>query len=247
MQDTVGTVFDLAVAFLSRGIKHPKALLCQRRRRHEGKRGFAAAGRGGDDTGAETLNPGTIQRKENLVQVAGILRELHASNVRFNNDFNVFREILNYEHLLEKSGAKMYDGYAEVRDQVLQLEDRLNDYGVELKACHNDMVAENYVKSDSGKIYLIDWEYSGMNDPHWEFAGLFNENNFSQDNREFFLHQYFGAKIPAYTWEKIFIYEILMDVLWAQWTVIKEAAGDDFGTYGPDRFHRALSNLKKIK
>lgn len=40
---------------------------------------------------------------------------------------------------------------------------------------------------------------------------------------------------------------ILWDYLWAQWTVIKEAKGDDFGTYGRDRYERAIRNVKKIE
>ena len=38
-----------------------------------------------------------------------------------------------------------------------------------------------------------------------------------------------------------------MDVLWSMWTVIKEAKGDDFGTYGKDRLQRAILNLQKIQ
>ncbi len=197
-------------------------------------------------SGAETLNGATIQHLQNLVQVVHILKTLHTSNVRFNNDFNVFREILNYEQLMKRSGAVMYEGYDEIRDKVFRLEDKLNVYGVTLTACHNDMVAENFVKSDSGKIYLIDWEYSGMNDPHWEFAALFLENSFTKDNEDFFLHQYYGGEIPPYTYEKIFIYGILEDVLWSMWTCIKEKAGDDFGSYGRDRFNRAVTHLKQI-
>lgn len=40
---------------------------------------------------------------------------------------------------------------------------------------------------------------------------------------------------------------ILWDYLWAQWTVIKEAKGDVFGTYGRDRYERAIRNIKKIE
>ena len=39
---------------------------------------------------------------------------------------------------------------------------------------------------------------------------------------------------------------LMMDYLWAVWTCIKEAQGDDFGTYGMDRYTRAIENLKKI-
>ena len=197
--------------------------------------------------GAETLNGGTIQRQENLRQVAGILRFLHHSKVRFNNDFNVFKEILKYEELLRKEKGTMYEGYEDVRSEVLGLEDLLNRYGVSLVPCHNDIVAENFVKSDTGKIFLIDWEYSGMNDPLWDVAMLFVECDFTSDSEDFLLDVYFEGDVPAYTREKILIYQILMDVLWSIWTRVKETAGDDFGSYGMDRFARAVENLRRIR
>ena len=39
----------------------------------------------------------------------------------------------------------------------------------------------------------------------------------------------------------------MLDHTYGQWTVIKEAMGDDFGTYGRDRYERAIMNLKKIR
>ena len=54
------------------------------------------------------------------------------------------------------------------------------------------------------------------------------------------------GKEPKNARRKILVYQILMDYLWAVWTVIKEAQGDDFGTYGKDRYNRAIENLKKI-
>ncbi len=194
--------------------------------------------------GAETLNPATVQRYENLLQIADIFRTLHNSSVRMNNDFNVFREILSYENLLAGAGAVMYDGYDNIRDEVFALQDRLNDIGVELRPCHNDLVAENFIKDKNGRIYLIDWEYSGMNDPMWDFAALFLESDFSETNRSIILKRYFGGMPDEAVMEKILIYQILMDVLWSIWTCIKEAQGDDFGTYGMDRYSRALDNMK---
>ena len=196
---------------------------------------------------AETLNPATIQRKSHLRQIASLYQRLHQSNVRFNNDFNVFHEIQKYEQLMHHAHGNMYDGYDEVRDYVLSLEDRLNELGIQLKPCHNDAVPENFIKDDEGRIYLIDWEYSGMNDPFWEFAALFLESDFEEDNQEYFLDYYCENNIPAEAREKILIYEILQDILWAIWTVVKEAQGDDFGSYGIDRFTRGLQLIKKLK
>ena len=195
---------------------------------------------------AETLNRATIQRPSNMKKIANIFRTLHHSHVRFGNEFNVFKEILNYEYLLEKAEGKMYEGYEPIRKKVFQLEDYLNQLGVSVKPCHNDLVAENFLKAEDGTIYLIDWEYSGMNDPMWDIAALFLESNFTDESKDYFLSHYFDGNEPENARKKILIYQILMDYLWTVWTCIKEVQGDDFGTYGMDRYTRAIENLKKI-
>ena len=196
---------------------------------------------------AETLNGATIQRPSSMKKIVKIFQTLHHSHVRFGNEFNVFNEIRNYERLLEECNGSMYEGYEDHREKVLRLEDYLNKLGVSIKPCHNDLVAENFLKAEDGTIYLNDWEYSGMNDPMWDIAALFLENNFSEENQDYFLSHYFNDNEPENARKKIFVYQILMDWLWALWTVIKEAQGDDFGTYGVDRYTRAIDNLKKIE
>lgn len=196
---------------------------------------------------AETLNGATIQRPSSMKKIVKIFQTLHHSHVRFGNEFNVFNEIRNYERLLEECNGTMYEGYENQREKVLRLEDYLNKLGVSIKPCHNDLVAENFLKAEDGTIYLIDWEYSGMNDPMWDIAALFLENNFSEENQDYFLSHYFNGNEPENARKKIFVYQILMDWLWSLWTVIKEAQGDDFGTYGVDRYTRAIDNLKKIE
>ena len=195
---------------------------------------------------AETLNPTSIQEASNLEQIAAIYRTLHNSRVRERNDFNIFHEIDKYNFLMEKYGAKMYNSNRGGYSQVIVLEYRLNQMGVELKPCHNDGVPENFIKDANGKIYLIDWEYSGMNDPVAELAALFLESEFSKESQDIVLEHYFEGKIPADLPERLLIYQVLWDYLWAQWTVIKEAKGDDFGGYGRMRFERAMKNLELL-
>lgn len=195
---------------------------------------------------AETLHEYSIQQRENLLQIADIYKKLHGSKVRFRNGFNIFYEIEKYDVLIDRAGAKMYGSNKALRQQIMNIEDKLNEMGVSLCACHNDAVPENFIKSEDGHIFLIDWEYSGMNDPMADIAALFLESDFSKENIEFFLNEYFEGDIPIECRKKILYYQILWDYLWAQWTVIKEAKGDDFGTYGRDRYNRAIENLKKI-
>lgn len=195
---------------------------------------------------AETLNAATIQRHDNMRRIAAIYRTLHGSHIRLKNEFNIFQEIEKYDRLMQNAGAVMYDGWEAVRPAVMNLERYLNSLGVDLKPCHNDALYENFIKSNDGTIYLIDWEYSGMNDPMADLAALFIEADFEEANEDYFLDKYFEGAVPESAREKILCYQILWDYLWAQWTVIKEAKGDDFGTYGQDRFNRAISNLNKL-
>lgn len=196
---------------------------------------------------AETLNAATIQRHDNMNKIAKIYQTVHGAHIRLKNEFNIFQEIEKYDVLIQKSEATMYEGWEEIRPRVMALEGYLNELGVELCPCHNDALYENFIKAMDGTIYLIDWEYSGMNDPMADFAALFIEAGFTKENEDYMLNKYFNGNIPENAFEKILCYEILWDYLWAQWTVIKEANGDDFGTYGYDRYERAIRNLRKLK
>ena len=194
---------------------------------------------------AETINPKTARREDNMRLTTDILRRLHKSDAKFENEFDVFKKIEEYEILLEKVNGDNFRDYKLVKDKVVKLRQILESLGTEITPCHNDTVPENFVK-DKDRIYLIDWEYSGMNDPMWDLAAHCLECDFSEDEEELFLNLYFEGKIEEKYRKKILIYKICQDFLWSIWTNIKEARGDDFGTYGEDRYNRAKNNLEKI-
>ncbi len=197
---------------------------------------------------AETLTHRSIKKEENLRQVTNILRNLHeCTDFHMDNEFNMFRELEKYEGILKKDGGDFFEDYSEIREKVMALE-------AELKACdrvfvpsHNDLVSENFVKDTEGRIYLIDWEYSGINDDMWDLAALSLENEFSEDDIELMFRLYFnGKEADKNSRRRLLIHQICQDMLWAVWTLIKEAEGDDFGTYGIDRYNRAKEYLKKL-
>ena len=196
---------------------------------------------------AETLDAVSIRRRDNLRKVADVYGRIHRSPEPLNNAFNLFREIEKYDLLVQKNHAVMYEGWDTFKPRVMALEQRLSRLGAELCPCHNDAVPENFIKAPDGTLYLIDWEYSGMNDPMADFAALFLESGFPEEDRACFLDTYYPYAVPPHAGERILCYEILWDTLWAQWTVIKEACGDDFGDYGIGRFRRALCNFDKLK
>ena len=187
---------------------------------------------------AITLDSTSIKTK--FDKIAPILQTIHASGKELRGEFAPFEEIKKYESLIE---AKIpYANYEAVREEVFSLEKRLADLGVDRKSCHIDLVPENFIESPQGRLYLIDWEYSSMNDPMWDLAALFLESEFTPQEEEDFLSHYESEQTPV-SREKIAIYKILQDAIWSLWTVYKEEQGADFGDYGVSRYQRAVKGL----
>jgi len=187
---------------------------------------------------AITLDSTTIKTK--FDKIAPILQTIHSSGKELRGEFAPFEEIKKYESLIEEKIP--YANYEAVREEVFSLEKRLADLGVDRKSCHIDLVPENFIESPQGRLYLIDWEYSSMNDPMWDLAALFLESEFTRQEEETFLSHYESDQTPV-SREKITIYKILQDTIWSLWTVYKEEQGADFGDYGMSRYQRAVKGL----
>ena len=188
---------------------------------------------------AETLNFNTIKTK--FEKIVPILQTIHASGKELRGEFAPFEEIKKYESLIQ--GEISYPNYETVRKSVLSLKNELEKIGVDKKSCHIDLVPENFIEGPDGHLYLIDWEYSSMNDPMWDLAALFLESEFTPEEEADFLAYYEGDKTPV-SREKIRIYKILQDIIWSLWTIYKEENGADFGDYGISRYNRAVKELQ---
>ena len=188
---------------------------------------------------ADTLNSTTIKTK--FEKIAPILQTIHASGKELKGEFAPFEEIKKYESLIQ--GEISYPNYDEVRKNVFALENELATIGVDRKSCHIDLVPENFIEAPDGHLYLIDWEYSSMNDPMWDLAALFLESEFTPDEEDSFLSYYESEQTPV-SREKIRIYKILQDIIWSLWTIYKEENGADFGDYGITRYKRAVKELQ---
>lgn len=195
---------------------------------------------------AQTLSPEAAKKQHNMKMVSNLLRTLHNSKEKMDNDFNIYEKIEKYENLSKKVDGLFYEDYYQVKDKIYYLKNIMNELDVSYTPCHNDTIAENFIKSNEDKMYLIDWEYAGMNDPMWDIAAHSLENNFTEDEEELFLKIYFNGNVEEKYKKRILINKIYQDFLWSIWTNIKEAKGDDFGSYGLDRYTRAKKNLNII-
>lgn len=196
---------------------------------------------------AQTLSAEGAKHPYTMKKVCEILNQVHQSDRVMENEFNVYEKIEEYEQLLNELQGEYYTDYEQVKQKVVDLKQLMNQLDVELAPCHNDTLAENFIKDEDDRYYLIDWEYAGMNDPMWDVAAHCLENGFSEEEEELFLKTYFKMKPKENEKIRVLINKVYQDFLWSLWTKVKEASGDDFGTYGIDRYNRAKQNLALLE
>ena len=109
-----------------------------------------------------------------------------------------------------------------------------------LVACHCDPLCENFL--DTGRrMWIVDWEYSGMNDPLWDLGDLSVEGSFDIVQDEEMMLAYFGREPTSAERGRVVIYKAMCDLLWTLWGLIQLAnnnPADDFGAYAATRFAR---------
>jgi len=198
--------------------------------------------------GAETLTAAMTKREDVMEEVTRLFKILHHSGIQLQNDFDVFGEIEKYEQLIDEVNGFLFEDYQSTKERVVRLEAVLESLGRKHVACHNDTGAFNILRDENGRFYLIDWEYAGNNDPMWDLAAHALESEFDSGEEILLLQKYFEVeKIEEAEWLKFLIFQICQDFLWSIWTCIKEAKGNDFGTYGLDRYERAKVKLNELE
>jgi|GEM_PF-686358 len=201
---------------------------------------------------ARALYPAAARSRETVYSVARLLSRFHRSGLRFVNDFDVFKLILTYERVARGRFARFYEGYDRVRKRVLALERPLSVIAGERVACHNDLVPENILETPQG-LTLIDWEYSGMNDPAWDLASFALESGFDDATEAYFLASYAEATVGERLKVRVDAYRLLQDFLWSLWSLLQETANRNpvrarsYRDYGEDRFQRARSRLGSVE
>lgn len=195
---------------------------------------------------AETLNPATAKREDNMALMAEALVKLHSCSKKFYSDFDPFDGSEFYEKAIIDANAKLFEGYYDIKKVYMPLKDKLKELGSTETPCHLDTLPENFIKSGSDRIYLIDWEYSANYDSLWDIAAVSLECSFSEDEDELFFSKYFKRQLTDNEIKRIHIHKIMQDMFWSLWAAAKAAKGDDYLTeYAVDRYNRGLLNIKK--
>ncbi len=190
---------------------------------------------------AETLDAGRMKEAGIIRKLAQVLRQLHESGVDTTVDFDIAELILRYESIVNEAGTDYCEGYAEIRDLVFQ--SLANEKDLHKVPCHNDPLCENWVLSGE-RLFLVDWEYAGMNDPMWDLADISLEADYAKKDDSLLLRNYFTAGVSEWQRLRFLLNKVYIDFLWSLWGKTREAyEGKVMRDYAEFRFARLVKNV----
>jgi len=174
-------------------------------------------------------------------RAALVLRRVHRLGPVFKSRFDVFSMIRGYLDILHKLRMPPPEDYYEVRREAEAVRRVLQSSPVGLAPCHNDPWPGNFVIDSGGHLHLIDWEFSGMNDPIWDLADLSVEAGFDREQERTMVEAYCGGCAPPVLYARLELYKAMSDLLWSLWGLIQYANGnpsEDFLPYAQGRLER---------
>jgi thiamine kinase-like enzyme len=183
--------------------------------------------------------PGTPAR------IAAALRQLHAGP-RFRDAFDMFRLSEYYLGVVDERSIRIPGGYRDELPKVALIEAALAANPLPTVPCHNDLLAENYL-DDGTRLWIVDYEYSGNNDPTFELGNTAQELGFDDARQEQLCAAYFGEATPALL-ARMRLQMIMSDVGWTLWAAIQAAISSidyDFWAWAEERWGRASTAFER--
>jgi thiamine kinase-like enzyme len=176
-----------------------------------------------------------------LERVAAACRQLHAGP-RFDNDFDMFEVQARYRAIVAEHGFALPPRYDEFAPQVARIAEALGPRVT--VPCHNDLLAANLL-DDGERVRIIDYEYSGNNDPCFELGNIWSEASLPAPLLDVLITAYYGRPRPEQV-ARARLFGLVSKYGWTLWAAIQQATSPldfDFWSWGMEKYDRAVAEF----
>lgn len=197
----------------------------------------------------QPMDERVMKREENLRQAAQIFRRLHTCGEDTGVRFEVFEMAEAYKKIIRDNHVALYSDYEDVTKTIMDIKAAVDAEGDAPKVpCHNDCLVANWVLDCSGKMWLIDWEYSGMNEAMWDLSCLSIEAAFTEENDNALLNAYYERQATIEEKKRFIAAKLYVDYLWTLWGLTRVPYDGDFmQQYADERYARLKKNIDAYK
>jgi thiamine kinase-like enzyme len=192
----------------------------------------------------EVMDAAMLRRGDRLEAIARACRRLHGGR-RFLHDFDMFEIQRGYVAVVHERGFRLPDRYDEFEPHVRTLERAMRVRPEQTVPCNNDLLAENFIEVD-GEMRLIDYEYSGNNEPSFELGNIWSESNLSLEQLEELVAHYYGQPLRNKV-ARARLWGLMSKYGWTLWGSIQDGVSDldfDFWNWGMEKYGRAVAEFE---
>jgi thiamine kinase-like enzyme len=188
----------------------------------------------------EPMEAGELREPEAIAEVAAALRTLHGCEEQLPASFSGFRVVEVYAARMADRGATVPSSYEWAAAAALRIEVALTGPEHEPVACHNDLLAPNFIRSRRG-IRIVDWEYAGMGDRYFDLGNFAVNNGLDEAGEATLLSAYFEAEPSGRRLASLQLMRFMSDFREAMWGAVQSTISDldfDFTGYCEEHFQR---------
>ena len=178
-----------------------------------------------------------------LPRVAAACRQLHGGP-RFVSDFNMFEIQRGYLDIVTRKGFRLPSRYLEFMPEVARIEKAFLAHPAVTVPCNNDLLAGNFI-DDGSKLWLIDYEYSGNNDPCFELGNIWSEANLTLDQLEELMEAY-DRRLLRNRVARARLWGLMSKYGWTLWGSIQSSVSTidfDFWSWAMEKYDRAVAEF----
>jgi thiamine kinase-like enzyme len=190
-----------------------------------------------------TLTSADVRAPRNIPRIARACRCLHAAKP-FGNEFDMFDIQRRYYGIVRTRGFRHPAGYAGLRPRFEEIGRALAARRAGLVPCNNDLLAGNFI-DDGERIWLIDYEYSGNNDPCFELGNIASESGLDADGLAALVGEYYGRPL-RHKIARARLLGLAAGYGWTLWGSIQAAVSPidfDFWSWGMERYEAAAAGM----
>lgn len=185
-----------------------------------------------------------VENDEELRICMKKLKAFHDMNLQVEHTFDIFGQINFYESLWD-GNPSIYRDYERTKENVFSLKEFIEENRKHWCLAHIDAVPDNFLFYDNG-LQLIDWEYSGMQDPHVDIAMFCIYSLYDKEQTNHIIDLYFDNSCDKNTRLKIYCYMATCGLLWSNWCEYKRSLGVEFGEYSLRQYRYAKDYYKIV-
>jgi thiamine kinase-like enzyme len=190
-----------------------------------------------------TLDIGDVRNPEMLPRIAEAVRRLHAIS-SFDGSFDMRKIRRYYLSVVQERGYRIPDDYLDLQQQIEELEHAMVPSAEVLVPCNNDLLAANFI-DDGERIWLIDYEYSGMNEASFELGNISSESFLDLAQTRLLVSSYWGRDSELKL-ARTRAWSLLARYGWTLWAAIQDGASSidfDFWSWGMQKYDSARGEL----